>query len=120
MRLLAAFVLAVTLFFCLEGRLVYAAGPDQPEYILASLNAGGRVSPDDVTIQRFRYLLSSIQSVSGESPSRIADMVAKGRDLVRIHYGKNVSLLAFTEDANRAMRAAPKGRSRGSRVPGWA
>lgn len=106
-----ALLLSITGFNKIDSQAHAADIDSQPEYLLASLNAGRRVSSNDITIQRFRYLLSSIQKSSGEPPSRIADKVAKGRDLVRSHYGKEVSLLIFTEDANRAMQAAPRGTS---------
>jgi hypothetical protein len=80
-----------------------------PEYQLAMLNANGAVNSSDVTIIRFRYILNSIQDKSGESHRRIGDMLAKGHSLLRSNYGKQVSVLSFAEDANRAMRSAPSG-----------
>ena len=115
MRLLLRIVLAMMLTVVgstIAGSPVYAAGDsaeDQPEYQLATLNAKGWVNKNDVTIIRFRFLLDSIQEKTGYSHRKIGDIVAMGRDLVRSDFGKEISLLSFTEEANRAMRSAPKG-----------
>ena len=115
MRFLLRIVLAMMLTVVgsnIVGSPVYAAGEsakNSPEFNLAVLNAGRWVKEDDVTIIRFRYLLNSISAKSGDSPTRISDMVAKARDMIRSEYGKEVNLLAFTEEVNRVVLAAPKG-----------
>ena len=111
MKLLAVLAMTVlTMSATFLESPAYAAGAeDEPEYQLAILNAGKWVRENDVTIIRFRFLLNSIQERSGYPHRRIGDMVAKGRDLVRSNFGKEVSLLLFTEEANRAMRSSPKG-----------
>ena len=80
-----------------------------PEYQLAIINAKGWVNKDDVTIIRFRFLLNSIQQQTGYPHRKIGDIVAMGRDQVRSHFGKEISLLGFMEEANRVMRSAPRG-----------
>jgi hypothetical protein len=111
LRIVLAMMLAVV-GSTIVGSPVYAAGEsakNSPEFNLASINAGRIVREDDITIIRFRFLLNSISARSGDSPARISDVVAKMHDIIRSDYGKEVSLLAFTEEVNRAVLAAPKG-----------
>lgn len=115
MRFLLRIALAIMLTIVgsiIVGSPVYAAGEgakNSPEFNLAVLNAGRWVKEDDVTIIRFRFLLNSISARSGYSPTRISDMVAKARDMIRRDFGKEVNLLAFTEEIYREVLAAPKG-----------
>lgn len=112
LRVVFVMTLTIVVGSIVAGHPAYAQGKSaqhSPEFNLAVINAGRWVKKDDVTIIRFRYLLSSISAKSGYPPRRIGDEVAKARDLIRSEYGKEINLLAFTEDVNRAVLAAPQG-----------
>lgn len=84
-----------------------ASGPTL-EYKLASINAGGYVRQDDITITRFRYLLTSIASKTVNTQQEIADMSVYAWNVLRDRYGKNFKLLEVMEAANTAIPTGQK------------
>lgn len=69
---------------------------------MANVNAGYVVEDGDITINRFRYLLSSLagklqDGQSGDLIRRAADMILLGKEYVRDECGREVSLLNFAE-----------------------
>jgi hypothetical protein len=70
------------------------------EYKLAVINSGGYVSEDDVSINRFRYLLGSINKKTNNTKQEIADMTCGGWEMLEDNYGVEISLLEFMEGAN--------------------
>lgn len=70
------------------------------EYKLASINKGGYVSDNNITITRFRYLLESLDAKTKQSKQRIADMLVTGQRILREQYGRDISLLTLTEGVN--------------------
>jgi len=82
-------------------------GPDKPlEYKLAVTNAGGFVPENDITVNRFRYLLSDLQKKTGYTQQQIADLNTYAVDTLRDKYGRNVKLLDFMEQSVRPLSAA--------------
>ncbi len=80
------------------------SGPkDSLEYKLAVINAGGYVSEDDITVKRFRYLLTSISSKTPNTKQQISDMTVKGWQLLQEDYGKRMKLIELMEAANKAI-----------------
>jgi len=76
----------------------------QIEKVLANLNANHVVSDNDVTIARFRFLLGEITKTFGGDPACLADQLFSTYDKVLLgKFGKNISLLEFTEDAYRGL-----------------
>ena len=73
------------------------------EYMLAALDAGGYISRNDVTIDRFRYLLKSLEAKTGNSQQSIADITVRGQELARTKYGRQYKLIELMESANRAI-----------------
>lgn len=72
-------------------------------YKLASLNKGGYVSHDDITVTRFQYLLNEIEKKTENTQTQIADTTFNVQKLLKDKYGKEVTLLTLMEGANRAM-----------------
>ena len=77
--------------------------PNPPEYNLAIINAGGYISPKDITVVRFRYLILEIVRKTGDDPIEIADWTVKVHSVLREKYGKDVKLLELMEEANIAI-----------------
>lgn len=75
------------------------------EYMLAGLNAGHSVPRDDITVKRFRYLLTEIQSKTVNTQKEIADMTYRAQLILRDDYGKDVRLLDLMEAANETIPA---------------
>lgn len=73
------------------------------EYKLACLNKGSTIDKDDITVNRFRYLLNTIERKTQNTQQQIADMTYKSQEVMRGKYGKDFSLLEIMEQANRAM-----------------
>lgn len=77
---------------------------DKPiEYLLAVINSNGYVNEDDVTVTRFRYLLSTISQRTGYSSEKIADITVLAQKQLKEEYGKEVGLLDLMEGANKAL-----------------
>ena len=69
------------------------------EYQLATINAGGYVSRDHITVARFRSLLGQLSSTYVENKQQIADMSVKAQQLLRKD-GVEESLLNIMEGMN--------------------
>ena len=69
------------------------------EYKLASIDAGRRVAPNDLTVARFRSLLDQLSSKYSEDRQQIADMTVVARDSLR-EDGVEESLLNIMEGMN--------------------
>ncbi|MBN2684992.1 MAG: hypothetical protein JXR40_06910 [Pontiellaceae bacterium] len=67
---------------------------------LATINAKRPVSDDDITINRFRYLLESISERTGSTQEEVANMSVYGQKQLAEKYGREVSLLEFMETAH--------------------
>ena len=71
------------------------------EYKLAVLNVGKYVEKDDLTINRFRYLLSTLEKKTKNTKQEIADMsVAALEKIAKEKYGLDITLLELMEGAN--------------------
>lgn len=70
------------------------------EYQLAKINKGGFVEENDISINRFRYLLEEIDSKTIDDKQSVSDKTVKGWQLLRTDFGKDISLLEFMEQAN--------------------
>ena len=71
--------------------------------MLATLNNGGYISHDDVTVTRFRFLLDTLEKKTKNSRQQIGDMTVKAQQTARDKYGKEIKLLDLMEGANRAI-----------------
>ena len=70
------------------------------QYMLATINAGGYVPEDDVTVYRFRYLLNSLEKKTKNSKQEIGDMSVAVVTKLKEKYGKEKKLLDFMEEMN--------------------
>jgi hypothetical protein len=73
------------------------------EYDLATINAGGYVSEDHITIARFRYLLDALEQKTINSRQQISDMSVACVEKLRTDYGVRVKLLDLMEGVNRTI-----------------
>ena len=69
------------------------------EYQLASINAGGYVSEDHITVARFRSLLNQLSSAYIENKQQIADMSVTAQQLLKKE-GVAESILNIMEGMN--------------------
>lgn len=69
------------------------------EYQLATINAGGYVSKDHITIARFRSVLDQLSSTYIENKQQIADMSVTAQQLLK-KAGVEESLLKIMEGLN--------------------
>jgi hypothetical protein len=88
--------------------LAFAGQNYSTEHQMAIVNAGHFVKDTDVTVYRFRYLLTSLKNKTGYAPQKIADMIAKTRNLIKEEYGRDVKLLDITEAANKSEAVSTK------------
>ena len=65
------------------GVLNTAHAGDSLEYQLATINAAGYVSRDDITVARFRSLLDQLSTTYIENKQQIADMSVKAQQLLK-------------------------------------
>ena len=71
------------------------------EYKLATINAGKYVEKDDITINRFRYLLDTLEKKTKNTKQEIADMsMAALEKVAKEKYGLDITLLELMEGAN--------------------
>lgn len=70
---------------------------------LAIINSSGSVAKDDVTINRFKYLLESIASKTKNTQQEIGDMSVKSVQILKEEYGREINILDFMESANDAI-----------------
>ncbi|MDI6854864.1 MAG: hypothetical protein QME75_14830 [Deltaproteobacteria bacterium] len=96
-------LITIALFFGSIGLLslnTYANANDESlEYKLACINAGRRVSQDDITIARFKSLLRQLSETFVENGQQIADMSVKAQKILR-EDGISESLLNIMEGMN--------------------
>ena len=92
--LLALFIVVLT------GALDTAHASGSLEYQLATINAGGYVSRNHITVARFRSLLDQLSSTYIENKQQIADMSVKAQQLLKKD-GVEESLLKIMEGMNR-------------------
>ncbi len=69
------------------------------EYMLATINAGGYVSKDDVTVARFRSLLNQLSTTFVEDEQQIGDISVKVQNLLK-QDGIQESLINIMEGMN--------------------
>lgn len=78
------------------------------EYMLASLDKGYNLDEDDITVNRFRFLLDKLEAKTQNTRQQIADMTVNSQKLLREKYGKEVTLLELMEQANKAIPETSK------------
>lgn len=69
------------------------------EYQLATINAGGYISKDHITVARFRSLLGQLSLTYIESKQQIADMSVKAQQILK-NNGIEENLLDIMEGLN--------------------
>ncbi|MEA3414247.1 MAG: hypothetical protein U9Q99_01850 [Nanoarchaeota archaeon] len=71
---------------------------------LATINAGKYIEKDDITINRFRYLLDTLEKKTKNTKQEIADMsVAALEKVAKEKYGLDITLLELMEGANNSI-----------------
>jgi len=70
------------------------------EYMLATINDGGYVSEDHITVARFRSLLQQLSATYIENPQQIADMSVKAKELLK-NDGIDEKLMNIMEAMNK-------------------
>lgn len=88
-----------------DARVAAENNTDMIAHQLAVINAGTPVRDNDININRFRFLLKTIDSKTTETQQEIADQTVTGWNLMRKDFGKDVSLLEFMETANNSIPA---------------
>ena len=76
---------------------------DEIAFKLASIDKGKIINRDDVSVNRFRYLLKTLDDKTSETKVQIADMTVKAQQILRDEYGKEVSLMFLMENVNDAI-----------------
>jgi hypothetical protein len=76
------------------------------EYMLATLD-NGYVDEDDIVVNRYRYLLDSLEKKTTNTRQQIADMTVNVQQRAREHYGKELKLIDILEGSNKVI---PDGR----------
>ena len=90
---------SVLMAFALLCVLTTAQASESLEYKLATINAGGYVSKDHITVARFRSLLNQLSATFLENKKQIADMSVTAQNLLRKE-GVDESLLNIMEGMN--------------------
>ena len=93
-------LLYVLMAFLLLSALTTAQASESIEYKLATINAGGYVSKDHITVARFRSLLDQLSATFVENKNQIADMSVTAQNLLRKE-GIEESLLNIMEGMNK-------------------
>jgi hypothetical protein len=93
-----AFSLLVVFFAC----PIPADAAEPLDYQLACVDAGELVSHDDITVARFRSLLSQLSGKYVESPQQIADISVKAKQLLRDE-GISEKMLNMMEGLNQVL-----------------
>lgn len=83
-----------------EEKQLTAAEEQTVEHQIASIDAGGFIAKDDITVTKTRYLLASIQSTTDTPARSIGNMAAKTSDLIKEKYGKKITILEILEAVN--------------------
>jgi len=60
-----------------------ASKPESIEYELATIDAGGYVSHDDITVARFKSLLDQLSQTYSVTPQQIADQTVKAKQMLK-------------------------------------
>lgn len=92
-------ILSALFIVILLGALNTAHASESLEYQLATINAGGYVSRDHITVARFRSLLDQLSSTYIENKQQIADMSVKAQQLLKKD-GVEENLLKIMEGLN--------------------
>lgn len=92
-------ILSVVLGIFLFSAPLAAHASEPLEYQLATLNAGGYVPKDHITVARFRSLLTQLSATYVENKQQIADMSFTAQQQMRKD-GINESLLNIMEGMN--------------------
>ena len=87
------------LMFSLLSPLTTAHANESLEYKLATINAGGYVSKDHITVARFRSLLNQLSTTFVEDKQQIADMSVTAQNLLKKD-GIQESLINIMEGMN--------------------
>lgn len=87
------------LMFSLLSPLTAAHASESLEYKLATINAGGYVSKDHITVARFRSLLNQLSATFVEDKQQIADMSVTAQNLLKKD-GIQESLINIMEGMN--------------------
>jgi len=77
------------------------------EYMLATLD-NGYVDEDDIVVNRYRYLLDSLEKKTINTRQQIADMTVNVQQKAREHYGKEPKLIDILEASNKVIPAGRK------------
>lgn len=83
--------------------------PEKPyEYMLASLDKGYPLEEGDPTVNRYRYLLDSLEKKTTNTRQQIADMTVTTQRSARNQFGKEVKLIDILEGSNKVIPAGRK------------
>ncbi len=91
--------LLYVLMFLLLSALNAVQASELLEYKLATINAGGYVSKEHVTVARFRSLLNQLSVIFVEDKQQIADMSVTAQNLLKKE-GVEESLINIMEGMN--------------------
>lgn len=78
------------------------------EYALATLDQGGYVEPDDIKVTRFRYLLNKLRPLTGDTDKELGDATWAAKNVLRDHYGVEVSMIDLMEQAVSIIEGEPE------------
>lgn len=73
--------------------------------MLATINKGGYVPENHITVTRFRYILDILEQKTTNSKQEIADMSVAAIQRLRDEYGVEMKLMDFMEAMNKALPA---------------
>jgi len=92
-------LLPYLIMLSLLSALPTAHASESLEYKLATINAGGYVSKDHITVARFRSLLNQLSATFVEDKQQIADMSVTAQNLLKKE-GVQESLINIMEGMN--------------------
>jgi hypothetical protein len=78
------------------------------EYILASLDKGHPLEEGDPSINRYRYLLDSLENKTTNTRQQIGDMTVTMKQSARNKFGKELTLLEIMEASNKVIPVGRK------------
>ena len=93
-------LLPALLILSLLSAFTTAHASESLEYKLATINAGGYVSKNDIAVARFRSLLNQLSATFVEDKQQIADMSVTAQNLLKKE-GVQESLMNIMEGMNR-------------------
>jgi hypothetical protein len=82
-----------------------ASKPESIEYELSTIDAGGYVPRDDITVARFKSLLHQLSQTYSVTPQQIADQTVKAKEMLKDH-GVQESLLNIMTGMNQIFTTA--------------